>query len=183
FERIYAGTMVRLDSKPWYRFDHSFFTALHRSCPDRLVYVAAEQDGRPVSMDLLLLGRDTAYYLLGDTDIEAARSRPNALLKMDGTARPVARSYRRYVLGGGARPGVGLERCKKGYAPPGGTSFRAADRVLAPAGYAALVQARRTEALDPDQDWGEDSDFFPLYRAPMRPRDRERVPEMSGGSS
>src|SRR5690625_5796834 len=69
--------MVRLDSKPWYRFDHSFFTALHRSCPDRLVYVAAEQDGRPVSMDLLLLGRETAYYFLGGTDIEAARSRPN----------------------------------------------------------------------------------------------------------
>src|SRR5699024_4906422 len=134
-------------------------------------------------MDLLLLGRETAYYFLGGTDIEAARSRPNDLVKMAVMEWLVGRGYRRYVLGGGVRPGDGLERHKKRFAPHGGTSFRTAERVLDPAGYAALVQARRTEALATDQDWDDDSDFFPLSRAPLRPRHRARAPAMGGGSS
>src|SRR5699024_2567240 len=84
--------------------------------------------------------RRTAGYCPGSTDREAARARPNDVVKMAVMEWLVGRGYRRYVLGGGVRPGDGLERYKKGFAPDGGTSSRTAERVLDPAGYAALVQ-------------------------------------------
>jgi CelD/BcsL family acetyltransferase involved in cellulose biosynthesis len=167
FERVYADTMERLGSDSWYRFDHAFFEALHREYPGRLVYVAAEQEGRPVSIDLLLVGRDTAYYFLGGTDITAANVRPNDLVKMTVMEWLADQGYHWYVLGGGVRSGDGLERYKRGFAPSGDRYFCTAERILDPTGYAELTAERRTATLDSGLSWDEESAFFPAYRAPI----------------
>lgn len=179
FERIYAGTMERHQSGSWYRFGHDFFAALHRAYPGRLLYVAAEEDGRPVSMDLVLLGRDTAYYFLGGTDIDAAHTRPNDLVKMTVMEWLAEQGYQRYVLGGGVQGGDGLERYKRGFAPAGEQYFCTAERILDPVGFAVLTAARREEARDADLDWNELSDFFPVYRAPMTERLRVDEPMLT----
>ena len=182
FERIYTATMERLESDSWYRFGHAFYSALHREYPGRLLYVAAEEDGLPVSIDLLLLGRDTAYYFLGGTDTEAMSSRPNDLVKMTVMEWLAEHGYRKYVLGGGVHPGDGLERYKKGFAPEGQQSFCTAEWILDPNTYGALTRARRAAALAGGADWDEDSDFFPAYRAPITGRPRVPALTNEGGA-
>lgn len=179
FERIYLGTMVRLDSAAWYRFDHEFFTALHAGFGGRIAYAVGELDGVPVSMDLLLLGRDTAYYFLGGTDFEAAGARPNDLVKLTAMEWLAAKGYRRYVLGGGVRSGDGLERYKRGFAPQGTVRFSTAERVLDPSGFEALVEVRRAQAGD--VEGGDDvGEFFPAYRAPLP---EAEVPASAGSTT
>lgn len=134
--------------------------------PGRLVYVAVERDGQPVSMDLLLLGRETAYYFLGGTDITMANLRPNDLVKMTAMEWLADQGYRWYVLGGGVRSGDGLERYKRGFAPEGARYFCTAGRILDPSGYAELTAERRTAALASGLTWNEETEFFPAYRAP-----------------
>lgn len=168
FHSVYTGTMERLDSASWYRFDVPFFSALHDGVPDRLLYVTAERDGRPISIDLMLLGRDTAYYFLGGTEMEASRDRPNDLVKMSVMEWLSDHGYRWYVLGGGLTSGDGLERYKRGFAPKGERMFRTAERVLDAGLYDRLVAERRAEAADARRAFDEESAFFPLYRAPLR---------------
>lgn len=163
FERIYIGTMVRRGSAAWYRFDHEFFAALHAGFGDRIAYAVGELDGTPVSMDLLLLGRDTAYYFLGGTDFDAAGSRPNDLVKLAAMEWLAAKGYKKYVLGGGVQAGDGLERYKRGFAPQGAVQFSTAERVLDPVGFDALLEARSARA----GGVAEVGEFFPAYRAPL----------------
>lgn len=167
FHSVYTRTMERLGSDSWYRFDPPFFSALHRGVPGRLLYVAVERDRRPISIDLMLLGRDTAYYFLGGTDLDASKDRPNDLVKMSVMEWLSDHGYRWYVLGGGVTSGDGLERYKRGFAPQGERIFRTAERVLDAARYAELVDERRSQAVRAQRAWDEESAFFPLYRAPL----------------
>lgn len=167
FHRIYSGTMKRLGSSEWYRFPPEFFTRLTEGFGDRAVYFAASLDGTPISMDLVLLGRDTAYYFLGGTDVEYSRLRPNDLVKATVMEWLAGHGYRSYVLGGGVAPGDGLERYKKGFAPDGGTRFRTFERVLDGQAYSLRVESRRAEARSRGLEWPADSDFFPRYRSPL----------------
>ncbi len=167
FHRIYSATMERLDSADWYRFPPGFFSRLHTGFGDRAVYFAALHDGVPVSIDLVLLGRDTAYYFLGGTSSEASRLRPNDLVKATVMEWLADHGYRRYVLGGGVTPGDGLERYKKGFAPEGGTDFRTFERVLDGKAYTDRVASHRAEALSQGLDWPLDDGFFPRYRSPL----------------
>lgn len=169
FQRIYAATMERRDSHVWYRFDAEFFADVHAGFPGRFLYFAAERDGIPVSMDLMLLGRDAAYYFLGGTDRGAAADRPNDLVKMAVMEWLSTNGYRWYVLGGGMGAGDGLERYKKGFAPEGARTFATAERVLDHEAYEELVEQRRAQAHAEDSGDRWDEGFFPLYRAPLVP--------------
>lgn len=167
FHRIYTGTMERRNSDSWYRFDEAFFSALHDEVPDGVLYVAAEVDGQVVSIDLMLLGRDTAYYFLGGTDLSVSRDRPNDLVKMSVMEWLSEHGYRWYVLGGGVSAGDSLERYKRGFAPQGERMFRTAERILDESAYQELVERRRGAAVRTGRTWDEGSAFFPLYRAPF----------------
>ena len=181
FHRIYSATMERLGSDTWYRFDEDFFARLHGGFPGRSVYVAAYLEGEAVSIDLMLLGRRTAYYFLGGTDMNASRSRPNDLVKMSVMEWLADRDYRWYVLGGGVTPGDGLERYKRGFAPEGERCFRTAERVLDPVAYAVLVDERRERAAADGQAWDEEGEYFPAYRAPLV--ERTLLASVSGGTA
>ncbi|WP_029089319.1 lipid II:glycine glycyltransferase FemX [Brevibacterium album] len=163
FLRIYHGTMTRLGSQQWYRFDREFFERLHRALPGRLAYVHAMHDGVPVSVDLVVFGADTAYYFLGGTDAEAFGLRPNELVKVHAMELAQELGCARFVLGGGVRTGDGLERYKRGFAPEGAQMFCSGERVLDPGAYVQLTGAGRgegaAEAEGPDV-------FFPAYRSP-----------------
>lgn len=167
FHRIYSGTMERLGSSEWYRFPPEFFARLAEGFGDRAVYFAALLDDTPISMDLVLLGRDTAYYFLGGTDAEYSRLRPNDLVKATVMEWLAGHGYRSYVLGGGVAPGDGLERYKMGFAPDGGMSFRTFERVLDGDAYTRRVESRHAEALSRGIEWPADADFFPRYRSPL----------------
>ncbi|RBP66978.1 acetyltransferase (GNAT) family protein [Brevibacterium sanguinis] len=169
FHRIYTATMDRRNSAERYRFSSDFFARLQAGFGDRAVYFAAEAEGVPVSMDLVLLGRDTGYYFLGGTDPEGLSLRANDLVKATVMEWLQDNGCRSYVLGGGVVPGDGLERYKKGFAPEGRCSFRTIERVFDSQAYTDRVESRRSRARSQGCDWPADEDFFPLYRSPLPP--------------
>ncbi len=162
FVRIYTATMERRHSDEWYRFGRPFFERLHRELPGRYVYVYARRGDVTVSMDLVLLGGDTGYYFLGGTDADSFGCRPNDLVKLTVMEWLRERGYRRYVLGGGVRPGDGLERYKRGFAPDGAHAFRTGERILDRSAYDALMRRRFGSVAE-----AQGGDFFPAYRAPL----------------
>lgn len=169
FLALYHSTMVRHESDAWYRFDASCFERLHRELPGGFVYVYAMHESQPVSVDLVLLGSQTAYYYLGGTDADAFRLRPNELVKTAAIehARSTGRTH--YVLGGGLETGDGLERYKRGFAPEGAQMFCSGERILDDAAYASLTCAldHRVEELRASgrfPDWVDGPGYFPAYR-------------------
>ena len=169
FHRIYTNTMIRHDSSQWYRFPLAFFTQLQAALGSRVLYVAVFEAGEVVSIDLTLLGRDTAYYFLGGTNLDHGASRPNDLVKATVMDWLVLSGYRSYVLGGGVSPGDGLERYKRGFAPQGARTYCTTERIHNPHAYNALVVDHRHEAEVHDSPWPEHSEFFPHYRMPLSP--------------
>src|SRR5699024_9607760 len=90
-----------------------------------------------------------------------------------------------YVLGGGVRPGDGLERYKKGFAPDGDVWFCTAERVIDPTGCAVLLERRREQARDAGLTGEVDPEYFPAYRAPLvapthEPAERDLVTSGAG---
>jgi hypothetical protein len=169
FLRIHDATMDRHDSDDSYRLEADVLTGLHRELPGGFAYVYAMSEGTAVSVDLVLMGTDTAYYHLGGTLTEAFGLRPNDLVKT--AAMEHARSTGRtdFVLGGGLQDGDGLERYKRGFAGGRTIDFRTTERILDPAAHARLVadlearMQREREAGD-RPEWVDGPEFFPAYR-------------------
>lgn len=169
FHRIYTNTMIRHNSSQWYRFPLALFAELQAALGDRVLYVAVLEAGEVVSVDLTLLGRDTAYYFLGGTNLDHGASRPNDLVKATVMDWLALNGYRSYVLGGGVSPGDGLERYKRGFAPQGARTYCTTERIHDPHAYDALVAGHRYDAEVRGAQLSQDSDFFPHYRMPLTP--------------
>lgn len=167
FMRIYAGTMKRREAGSWYYFPKSFFEAINSELRGQFAYFHAYLDGRIVSTELVLVSETSVYSFLGGTDSSAFEFRPNGLLKYEVIRWAQERGIQRFVLGGGAAPGDGIERFKRSLAPNGAIDFVTGERVLQPSLYARLVAARRAQFADEGKDWPETSNYFPAYRMPL----------------
>lgn len=164
FVRIYTETMERRDSADWYRFERPFFEGIHAALPGQFAYVYAQHEGRLVSVDLLLFGREDGYYFLGGTEAAAFGVRPNDLVKMESMKWLQAQGRRRYVLGGGVTAEDSLERYKRGFALEGQYDYFTGERILSPGRYEELLEAHRHRLAANGLDFDEASDFFPAYR-------------------
>lgn len=182
FIRIYSGTMARRESDDWYRFGEAFFDGLLASMGDRTVIVCALHEGRAVAANLLLVGSDTVYAFLGGTDEEAFSMRPTELMEFHSMDWARENGYRHYVLGGGVRPGDGLEDYKRRFAPNGGVVFHTGERILDPLAFDELVDDRRREFEVAAVPWDEESDFFPRYRQPIPNEESMRSDEEVGAA-
>lgn len=151
FARIYASTMARRDAHASYRFDTAFFERIHRELDGGFAYATATLDGRVVSAELVLRSERHAYSFLGGTDERAFASRPGELLKLAIVRWCREQGIEDFVLGGGARPGDGIERFKRAFAPTGVRPFRTLQLVLD-----ADEEARLSR--------GRDGSSFPAYR-------------------
>lgn len=164
FVRIYTETMERRDSADWYRFERPFFEGIHAALPGQFAYVYAQHEGRLVSVDLLLFGREDGYYFLGGAEAAAFGVRPNDLVKMESMKWLQAQGRRRYVLGGGVTAEDSLERYKRGFALEGQYDYFTGERILSPGRYEELLEAHRRRLAANGLDFDEASDFFPAYR-------------------
>lgn len=164
FVRIYTETMERRESADWYRFERPFFEGIHAALPGQFAYVYAQHEGRLVSVDLLLFGREDGYYFLGGTEAAAFGVRPNDLVKMESMKWLQAQGRRRYVLGGGVTAEDSLERYKRGFALEGQYDYFTGERILSPGRYEELLEAHRHRLAANGLDFDEASDFFPAYR-------------------
>ncbi|WP_403022462.1 lipid II:glycine glycyltransferase FemX [Salinibacterium sp. GXW1014] len=167
FLRIYAETMRRRDADAGYYFPREFFEAINSELAGQYVYANALLDGEVVSTELVLVSGDTIYSFLGGTSEHAFKFRPNDLLKFEVMLWAKARGKSRFVLGGGASPGDGIERYKRCFAPTGVVEFRTGELIVAPDEFQKLVDRRKSDFSVADKAWPSQSDYFPAYRMPL----------------
>jgi CelD/BcsL family acetyltransferase involved in cellulose biosynthesis len=114
--------------------------------------LARDPSGEPAAGAITAVSDGHLHYFLGGTADEARADSPFKLVvermldQADELGLPLN-------LGGGLRPGDGLERFKRGFANAGG-EFRTHEVVCDRAAYDRLAAGRAA------------TDFFPAYRAP-----------------
>jgi Acetyltransferase (GNAT) domain len=151
FERAYEQTMRRAGAAGRYLFGSEYFEALLGS-PAVSLFVAHGPGGGIAAGAIGALSDGLLHYFLSGSGDEHATSSPtkNVVVAMIDFADELGVPVN---LGGGVRPGDGLEAFKKGFANSE-LPFHTHEVVCDPAAYAELSAGR------------EGTDFFPLYRAP-----------------
>jgi hypothetical protein len=149
--RVYVETMRRAGAGERYLFDPGYFEALLRSPRATLFRVRGPESDLAAAVIVVQSDGIVHYYLSGTADAHRDVSPSKNLI----VAVIEFAEQRGLVmnLGGGVRPGDGLEEFKRGFANRE-LAFRTHELVCDPDAYAALSRGREKAA------------FFPLYRAP-----------------
>ncbi len=151
FLSVYTETMRVVEASDRYFFDVSYFRALLAFPRSWLVTVRGP--GGDVAAAALTAISDgfLHYYLSGTADSHRRRApSKNLIVACTEHAEELGLPLN---LGGGVKPGDGLEEFKRGFANRE-LPFRTYELICDPAAYAELSAGR------------EDDGFFPLYRAP-----------------
>ncbi|MBS7548316.1 GNAT family N-acetyltransferase [Dietzia massiliensis] len=167
FRRMYDSTMRRVGAKTSYFFSDDYYEALRSGLGDSLlVGVASDSDGSPVAAALFMKDEHTLHYHLSGASAEGAKTGGTSLLIWEAGAVARSSGIGSVHLGGGLRPGDGLDRFKRSF---GGSSlsFGAWGLVLDVDGYEEETTNRATQlGVTPEQL--QKSGFFPAYRSPSR---------------
>ena len=154
FLRAYTETMHAVSAAAHYFFDRDYFETLLRSPLSWLVTVSGP-DGDCAAAALAVRSDGYLHYYLSGTADAHRRGAPskNLIVATNDLADELGLPLN---LGGGLRPGDGLEEFKRGFANHE-LPYRTHEIVADPEAYETLT-AGRSEPPDPD--------FFPAYRAP-----------------
>lgn len=154
FERAYAETMRRNEAAERYLFGSAYFEAILAS-PRSWLLLARDGSGAPAAGAIAVISDGFLHYFLGGTLDRKLEDSPmkSIFAELIEQARELELPL---SLGGGLRPGDGLERFKRGFANAT-LPFRTHEVVCDPDAYERLSAGIEAEA-----------DFFPLYRAPAR---------------
>ena len=149
FLAVYTETMRAVDAAEHYFFGAEYFRTLLASPLSWLITVTAPEGGCAAAALVVRSDGFLHYYLSGTADSHRRRA-PSKNLIVAATEFAEERGLP-LNLGGGVRPGDGLEEFKRGFANAE-LPFRTHELICDPAAYAELSAGR------------EDDGFFPLYR-------------------
>ena len=149
FHRVYTETMHAVGAERRYLYEPGYFDLLFCS-PRSYMLVAAGADGEVAAAAIAVISDGLMhYYLSGTADADRQRApSKNLIVAVTEHAERLGLSLN---LGGGVKPGDGLEEFKRGFSNRE-LPFRTHELVCDPARYAELSAGRRR------------SGFFPLYR-------------------
>ncbi len=151
FHSVYTETMRAVDAAERYFFDRDYFVTLLGFPRSWLVTVTGpEGDAAAAALTAVSDGL-LHYYLSGTADAHRRRAPSKNLIV--ACSEHAAELGMPLNLGGGVKPGDGLEEFKRGFANRE-LPFRTHELICDPAAYAELSGDR------------DDDGFFPLYRAP-----------------
>jgi hypothetical protein len=164
FMEIYRETMERVAADSRFLFRRELFEEIHRMFPGRFAYVYAVDDGRAISVDLMLYADGVSYYFLGGTRTEALRSGAHVLVSAAAMRTSLERGCDHHVLTGGVTNTLedSLLEFKRRIAPDGLSEYATGERIFLPRIYEELTASAPDELRM--------SGFFPLYRAGDRSR-------------
>lgn len=151
FHRVYTETMKGVGAAERYMYRRAYFDRLFSS-PLAELFVARTHEGEMAAAAIVVASDGFLHYYLSGTADAHRRAAPSKNL----IAAVIDRAEERGMamnLGGGMRPGDGLEEFKRGFANRE-LPFRTHEIVCDRAGYHRLAGERA------------DTGFFPLYRAP-----------------
>lgn len=149
FLAVYTETMRVVEAAEHYFFDADYFRAVLASDLAWLLTVSGPE-GDPAASALVVRSDGFLHYYLSGTADEHRRRAPSKNLIVAATefAEELGLPLN---LGGGVKPGDGLEEFKRGFANLE-LPFRTHELICDPAAYAELSAGR------------EDDGYFPLYR-------------------
>lgn len=152
FRSAYEQTMLRAGAGERYFFDREWFDRVLSSARTWLVSVTAPEGGRAGAASIAALSDGVLHYFLSGTADEHLRDAPmkNAIVALQDLSDELGVPLN---LGGGLRPGDGLEEFKRGFAN------RRAPYVT----HEIVCDREVYDRLSGDRPEGE---FFPAYRAP-----------------
>ena len=150
FLGLYTETMTRTEAAPRYFYEAPYFEAL-LAYPRSWLLLASSAGAEHGAGAVAALSDGVLHYYLGGTAEAALEDSPfkNVVAAMIGLADELGAPLN---LGGGLRPGDGLEDFKRGFANSE-LPFITHEVVCDPAAYAQLSGGR------------DEGDFFPAYRA------------------
>lgn len=155
FLRIYYDTMKRTNARDYFFFSQEFFRQL-MEIPDGFVFAFVLYEGKPVSAELVLCGKENCYSYLGGTESDYFSLRPNDLLKYGVIQWAKEKGLKNFVLGGGYGADDGIFQYKKSFAPHGIYDFYIGKKIYLPVIYEKLLELRAGEKLN--------EGYFPAYR-------------------
>lgn len=150
FLAVYTETMRAVAAAGRYLFDRGYFRALLASPLTWLLTVSGPEGDCAAAALLVRSDGFLHYYLSGTADAHRRRApSKNLIVAATGHAEAAGLPLN---LGGGLRPGDGLEEFKRGFANAE-LPFRTHELICDPGAYAELGAGR------------EDDGYFPLYRS------------------
>jgi hypothetical protein len=151
FRRVYEQTMVRTDAHERYFFEREWFDAA-LSSPRTWLATVKEPGGEIAAASLAALSDGALHYFLSGTSDQHLRDAPmkNVIVALQDLSQELGVPLN---LGGGLRPGDGLEEFKRGFANSR-VPFVTHEIVCDRDAYGRLSAGRPRK------------DFFPAYRAP-----------------
>ena len=151
FHHVYTETMHGVEAAERYFFEQDYFRTILGF--DRSWLFLARSPERATAAGAIVVQSDGMlhYYLGGTAEVHRPRSPFKNII--ESTIRLADELGVRLNLGGGVKPGDGLEDFKRGFANAE-LPFNTHEIVCDPDAYATLSGGR------------EDSGFFPLYRQP-----------------
>ena len=156
FGAVYTETMAHVDAGERYLFGGEYFDLLFSSPRSRLFVITAPGGSTAAAAITVVSDGFVHYYLSGTADTERSRApSKNLIVAVTDHAESLGLPMN---LGGGVRPGDGLEEFKRGFANSE-LPFRTHELVCDRARYEQLALG-----------CPEGSGFFPRYRAPSLPR-------------
>ncbi len=169
FIRVYYDTLNRRGATGFYYFSEDFFERLRDELRDMCtLFIARNEQGRVLSVELLLTSATRLYSFLGGSTEEGLELRANELLKATILEWACKGSWGWYVLGGGKTRDDGVFKYKQAFAPDSVIPYTVAKRVFDQTSYIELCRLRR--------DWMRHENLkpcsrrFPAYRMPVAPR-------------
>lgn len=132
FLHIYNETMHRNKANSEYTITEQFLLSLVSYLKNRAAIYFTIYDQKPVSTEIILAGKKTAYSYLGGTLSEYYPLRPNDILKDHIIKDLKENGFHYYCLGGGAKPNDGIYRYKKSFDMYGDKPFYILKRVHLP---------------------------------------------------
>ncbi|MFP2897458.1 GNAT family N-acetyltransferase [Corallococcus sp. 4LFB] len=148
---IYRQTLVRNQAGARYFFTDAWFEEVF-TCPFAWLVTTRAPDGGVASAALLVLSDGLLHHFVGGT-ADAYQVHSPAKNEFPVMVELAERLEACVHLGGGVRPGDGVERYKRGFANAM-SRFHTHDLICDPEAYARLSQGHAG------------GDFFPAYRAP-----------------
>ena len=168
FLSIYHTTMTRREASEKYYFGRRFFETINTQLQGNFTYFHAWSEGKIVSSELVLYNENEAYSFLGGTLQEAYSLHPNHLLKSEIMTWCKEQGIQRFVLGGGAKAGDGIESYKKSFAPKSDQPiFQTGERILLEDKYKEFSNIWNSFYGEGENSLVQEHDYFPQYRKPF----------------
>ena len=117
FRDLYNGLLERTGAADFYRFPPRYYTGLAK-LGKQMGVVIAWCEGKPVGANIALAGSQYAYGHLSGTSLEGRKHGASTLLNIEEARWARKKGCQLLYLGGGMRPGDGIEKYKSSFGGP-----------------------------------------------------------------